>query len=136
MPHVISVASPCNASWAQMTGDDRRRFCRHCGKFVHNLSAMPSDQAEALICSAAGSLCVRFARDQRTGQPITLDYRPPPRVSRGRRIAVVTSILASICMAATWVVYKVFYKPPTPTQIPMVMGEIAPVRPPPTPGGQ
>jgi hypothetical protein len=42
---VIQVNKPCPADWNQMAGDDSRRFCTHCQKFVHNLSAMPSDSS-------------------------------------------------------------------------------------------
>ena len=131
--NVLQVASPCQASWDQMAGDAQRRFCEHCNKFVHDFSAMPADQAEKLICESAGSLCVRFARDARTGAVLTLDYRPPPRrPSRARGIAVIASILASLSLAATWAAYKVLRKPAPPVQI-MVMGDIAmPPRPTPT----
>jgi len=126
---VILIGSPCEKPWDQMHGDDRKRFCDHCGKFVHNLSAMPADEAEKVICASAGELCIRFARDNHTGQLLTLDYRPPPRVSRGRALAVVASIMTSCSVAATWVAYKVFHKPPMQQQIRVTMGEMAMPRP-------
>jgi hypothetical protein len=138
--NVIQVASPCQAPWEQMSGDEQRRFCTHCKKFVHNLTAMPADEAEKLICSSAGDLCVRFARDPRSGQVITLDYRSPPRSSRGRAFAVIASILASASIAATWVGYKVMRKPlpPPPPPAVFVAGGMAapPVRATPTPISQ
>jgi hypothetical protein len=133
--NVLQVASPCDASWDQMSGDAQRRFCTHCNKFVHDLSAMPTDQAEKLVCESAGSLCVRFARDARTGAVLTLDYRPPPRrPSRARGVAVIASILAAMSFAATWAAYRVLRKPalPVPT---MIMGDIA-MPPRPTPAGK
>ncbi len=56
----VRVASPCNASWEGMTGDDRVRFCGKCEKSVYNLSAMPREEAEALLADRGGNLCVRF----------------------------------------------------------------------------
>ncbi|HTN92350.1 MAG TPA: hypothetical protein VL242_52135 [Sorangium sp.] len=56
----LRVASPCNASWDEMAGDDRVRFCQHCEKNVYNLSEMPRDEAERLIRAAAGDMCVRL----------------------------------------------------------------------------
>ncbi|KYF84670.1 hypothetical protein BE17_32220 [Sorangium cellulosum] len=50
----LRVASPCNASWDEMAGDDRVRFCQRCEKNVYNLSEMPRDQAERLVRAAAG----------------------------------------------------------------------------------
>src|SRR5579859_2564175 len=45
----VKVASPCNASWDDMIGDDRVRFCLKCDKNVFNLSAMPREDAERLL---------------------------------------------------------------------------------------
>src|SRR5690348_11198318 len=42
----IQIASPCEASWDAMNGDDRVRFCGLCEKNVYNLSAMTRDEAE------------------------------------------------------------------------------------------
>ena len=56
----ISVAAPCNADWAHMSGDDRTRHCGDCRKNVYNLSDMTRDEAEALIVAKEGKLCVRY----------------------------------------------------------------------------
>src|SRR3954464_13512190 len=77
----IEVPNPCPADWNEMTGDRRGRFCQHCQKTVHNLSAMSRDEAEGLVCPAAGSLCVRYAVAG-DGTVITLDY---PSVTGKRR---------------------------------------------------
>ena len=77
---VIQVQNPCAADWQSMAGDERTRFCDGCGKHVHNLSAMTTDEAERLVCEAAGRLCVRYnvAPD---GAVQTIGYRPqaPPK---------------------------------------------------------
>ena len=56
----IAIASPCEASWEKMTGDDRVRFCGQCQKNVYNLSAMTQHEAEALVRGNNGDMCVRF----------------------------------------------------------------------------
>jgi hypothetical protein len=66
----IRIASPCTASWEEMQGDDRVRFCQHCRLNVYNLSAMPRPEAEALIKEKEGRLCVRFYR-RRDGTVLT-----------------------------------------------------------------
>src|SRR4051812_2479738 len=71
---VLQIKTPCEADWDTMTGNAQSRFCAHCNKHVHDLSAMPRAQAERLVCENAGNLCVRFARDE-AGQVLTLDYR-------------------------------------------------------------
>ncbi|MBA3805681.1 MAG: hypothetical protein H0X14_08235 [Acidobacteria bacterium] len=58
----VTVASPCSADWDEMIGDERARFCGQCKLNVYNLSGMTIRQAESLIASAEGRLCVRFYR--------------------------------------------------------------------------
>lgn len=55
-------AEPCGQSWADMPGDDRKRFCGSCQHHVHNLSAMTAREAYALIKArrAGERLCVRY----------------------------------------------------------------------------
>jgi hypothetical protein len=122
---IIEVKQPCPALWDEMIGDEKRRFCDHCRKFVHNLSAMPEDEAERLVCSAAGSLCVRFARDAQTGKTITLNYAPRPITARRRGLVTIASILAACSITATWATSKVLRKPAPPAPPPMVTGIMA-----------
>jgi hypothetical protein len=57
----VRVATPCTASWDEMVGDERVRFCGSCEKNVYNLSAMTQDEAESLVRQHAhGELCIRF----------------------------------------------------------------------------
>src|SRR3954468_15236898 len=121
---VIEIKDPCPVAWEQMTGDAKRRFCAHCNKFVHNLTEMPTDEAERLVCSSAGEFCVRFARDPETNRIYTLDYRPPPQPSRRRAVVTVLSIFSAICFSSTWAICKVLRKPP-PAPTPPAMTYVA-----------
>ena len=56
----VRIASPCNARWEDMDGDERSRFCRHCSKHVYNFSAMTAQAAATLIREREGNLCGRF----------------------------------------------------------------------------
>jgi hypothetical protein len=56
----IRIASPCNADWDDMVGDERSRFCGKCEKNVYNLSALSRIEAETLVNSTEGRMCVRF----------------------------------------------------------------------------
>jgi hypothetical protein len=58
--HRIQIASPCKASWDEMRGDERVRFCQHCRLNVYNLSTMEPGDAEALVREKEGRLCVRY----------------------------------------------------------------------------
>lgn len=63
----IAIASPCAASWDDMKGDDRKRFCAECNLHVYNISGMTRKDAEALISGSSGRLCVRlFKREDGT----------------------------------------------------------------------
>jgi hypothetical protein len=119
-----------------MKGDNQRRFCEHCQKFVHNLSEMPAEQAERLICETAGNLCARFARDPMNGRVITLDYAPRPRRARLRGLLIIASLLASGSIAAAWAVYELYLKPAPAQQQIYEAGMVAPVVTPPPPPPQ
>ncbi len=58
----MHVAAPCSADWEQMIGNERARFCGQCNLNVYNLSSMTRSDAEHLIASKEGRLCVRFYR--------------------------------------------------------------------------
>ena len=58
----VKVAAPCPADWERMVGDERMRYCDRCSLHVYNLSGMTRREAEALVTSAEGRLCVRFYR--------------------------------------------------------------------------
>jgi hypothetical protein len=58
----IRVASPCDASWEEMEGDDLVRVCLRCQMNVYNLSGMSRRNAAAFVREAEGRLCVRFYR--------------------------------------------------------------------------
>ena len=68
----VQIASPCTASWDQMQGDDKSRFCAQCKLNVYNLSAMTEDEAERLIIEKEGRLCARIYR-RRDGTVLTRD---------------------------------------------------------------
>ncbi len=56
----IRIAKPCPASWDEMSGNDRVRFCAHCQKNVFNLSTMGADDAAVLVREKEGKLCARM----------------------------------------------------------------------------
>ncbi len=43
----IRIATPCQANWDEMAGDDRVRSCPVCSRAVYNIAAMNSDEATA-----------------------------------------------------------------------------------------
>lgn len=89
----IRIASPCNASWDAMKGDDRVRFCGSCEKNVFNLSNMSREDAEALLEKTEGRVCVRYYR-RRDGTVLTQDCPVGLRAVR-RRLALIGAGLAA-----------------------------------------
>jgi len=81
----LRVASPCQVSWDEMQGDDRRRFCSHCRLNVYNLSEMSRDEAEAFVQKSEGRTCVRFFQ-RADGTMITRDCPVGLRAVRQRLV--------------------------------------------------
>lgn len=99
---VITVKSPCEVPWNEMAGDEHVRFCKHCTQNVYNISSLTRDEAETLINSAEGRVCVRyFVRPDNT--ILTADCAPirEHKVSRVRRFAAkVLAMLGLTTLAA------------------------------------
>ncbi|WP_394820918.1 hypothetical protein [Pendulispora albinea] len=84
----VRVASPCDASWDEMEGNGRVRYCLRCEKNVYNVSGMPREEAEELLRSR-GELCVRLYR--RTDDTVLTTDCPvgvEARRSKNRRLAL------------------------------------------------
>ena len=90
----IRIASPCNADWKAMTGDEQTRFCDKCAKNVYNLSAMTTVQAEALIREKEGDLCVRYYQ-RADGTVMTTDCSVGLRRKRIKTVAFVAAVGAA-----------------------------------------
>ncbi len=58
----LSIKSPCRVGFDKMEGDDRVRFCGDCKLNVYNLSGMTRMEAEELVATREGRLCVTFIR--------------------------------------------------------------------------
>lgn len=92
----IRIASPCPASWENMIGDDRVRFCDTCSKKVYNLSTMTRVEAEILLNEKKGTLCgLIYVR--RDGSVMTKDCPVGLRAIR-KRIAKRWTAIAGILL--------------------------------------
>ena len=58
----LVVPKPCHAEWANMSGDEKKRFCGECGKHVYNLSAMTEGEAQRFADETQGRECVAYVR--------------------------------------------------------------------------
>jgi hypothetical protein len=93
----INVKSPCSESWDEMKGNNEVRFCSHCAKDVHDISAMTRAKAEKLVKDSNGKLCVRYVKSP-TGKVITA---PPKLTQIKRQTAFAAGILATSLTLST-----------------------------------
>lgn len=59
----VQIAGPCHEDWDRMAPEagGLRRYCEHCDKRVHDLSAMDEGQARAFLQATAGSeVCIAY----------------------------------------------------------------------------
>ncbi len=118
--HQVRIAEPCPVSWDSMRGDDRARFCDHCNRHVHNLSALPADEAQRLVCESAGRLCIAYVPNE-LGGVTPLEYmRAKPTRYRWRLVAMLAGLGGIVSTAAT-----VLYGPKAPPA-PQAGGMIVP----------
>jgi hypothetical protein len=119
----VRVASPCNASWDEMLGDDRVRFCTSCEKNVFNLSAMPREDAERLLAERMnGELCVRFY--QRADGTVMTQDCPVGVTKKRRKLAVLAAAGAgAMALAAT---SSLFTRTMGKPGVTATMGDVAP----------
>lgn len=131
----IRIASPCDASWNQMTGDERVRFCGQCQKNVYNLSRMRRAEALALVQRSEGRICVRFYQ-RKDGTVISQDCPVglAAALRRGRRAtgaAVAAMVGAIVAVLSAGIVLRRGGHGRGLVEAlsarPMMMGEVAPV---------
>ncbi|AKF10037.1 hypothetical protein [Sandaracinus amylolyticus] len=100
----VRIASPCDARWEDMEGDDRARHCASCDKTVFDFSAMRADEAEALLRAHGESLCAQFFQ-RADGTILTADCAVGVRRKMRRKllaatVATITMGVASLAAAA------------------------------------
>ena len=104
----IRIATPCQASWDEMPGDDRVRSCPACSRAVYNIAAMTSTEVAALIADREGRLCARLFR-RADGTVVTADcpavaVRAQPELgpkSRFRRTQALAIVLVALFLVWT-----------------------------------
>jgi hypothetical protein len=136
----VRIGTPCPVPWEAMHGDDKARFCTHCNRHVHNLSAMREDEAQRLICESAGRLCIAYVPNEQGGvTPLSYFQQHRPRYA-WRLVAALAAMggVASACVTAI-VRPK---PPPAAAVVPMLRGDavvpgmMAPPMPQPAPATQ
>lgn len=99
---LIQIASPCDASWEEMPGDERVRRCAACKRDVYNLAEMTHAEATALLAERTGRTCIRLYR-RIDGTVLTKDCPRGLAAIRGKllRLALSTAALLLASVATT-----------------------------------
>ena len=91
----LKVVSPCSTDWDRMSGDEKKRFCSECDKFVYDFSQMTRRQVEAIVSVHRGRMCARITR-RPDGSMVTLEAPPVHPIVARRASPVVNATLAAI----------------------------------------
>lgn len=139
---LIVIDIPCTASWDEMVGDNRARFCSQCQLQVYDISEMTRHEAETLIANHEGQrLCARFYR-RPDGTVVTRDCFSVRRVARRAATRTVTIVASLVLGVAGWTAWafassKLRDEPPRPRDIEpfrTVLNWLDPPAPPVLPG--
>ena len=104
----VRVAAPCPANWNEMAGGEHVRYCRACEKNVYNISEMSRTDAEELLETHEGRLCIRYYQ-RADGKIITQNC---PVGLRGlRRAYFKTSLKVSAWFTAAFGLSAFFFLP-------------------------
>ena len=96
----LKIISPCSNDWNRMSGDEKKRFCSRCNKFVYDFSQMTQQQVDTIVSIHQGRMCARMTRWP-DGSLITLETPPIHTVVAHRAPPVVNATLAAIlCLSA------------------------------------
>lgn len=91
----LTIATPCDMRWEEMTGDARVRHCGACQLSVYNVSEMGTAEVEALL-RPGGRVCARLYR-RADGTVVTGDCR---RVWREQRAEAATLLGTAVTVTA------------------------------------
>lgn len=93
----LQIASPCNESWKDMTGDERSRLCAKCNTRVYSLTTLTTDEVRKLVSEIEGKVCLQFWT-RHDGTVITRDC--PDGLARiRRRLIAGWAIAAALALA-------------------------------------
>ena len=94
----IEIPLPCHVPWANMTGDDRVRFCGDCRQNVYNVAMFTRAEATRLLNDSSGRVCLRIFR-RPDGTIITDDCRARLRAARKRGLLIFAGTLLVVFWA-------------------------------------
>ena len=91
----LRIATQCPATWEQMKGDERSRFCDLCSLHVYNIAELTASEAKSLIANTQGRICARLYR-RSDGTVITKDCPVGLRAIRRRVARTAGAVFATV----------------------------------------
>jgi hypothetical protein len=92
----LRIATPCQASWEVMAGDERVRHCTLCSLNVYNFAEMTRAEVRDLLVRTEGRVCARMYR-RADGTVLTRDCPTGLRAMRQRASRVAAAVVAALC---------------------------------------
>jgi hypothetical protein len=92
----LRIATPCQASWEGMAGDERVRHCTLCSLNVYNFAEMTRAEVRDLLVRTEGRVCARLYR-RADGTVLTRDCPTGLRAMRQRASRVAAASVAALC---------------------------------------
>lgn len=95
---LIEIPNPCTVPWESMSGNNLVRFCDQCEKNVYNISGLSAREANNLILTNEGRVCVSMLK-RADGTVVTDECPPllrPIRDGVKRTVATACAIVAAL----------------------------------------
>ncbi len=97
----LEIATPCPMQWADLVGNEQKRYCGECRLHVYNFAAMTRPEVEGVMSSAVGRVCARLFR-RPDGTILTRDCGPVRERLRKRLRRIRVAAAALIGMVGTF----------------------------------
>ena len=90
---MFKITEPCSRRWTDLPGDERRRFCGDCGKFVYDTAAYSTEELAALgpICGYVGGETFGPGQSRRAVMAGVLLTTISPLLAQDGRVRVVVT---------------------------------------------
>jgi hypothetical protein len=114
-----ALSFTCPKLWAQMAGNEKKRFCEVCQKNVHNLSLMTQEERQTLLASTGESPCVAYFKHV-NGTPIDVTALPEgsplkKKLTKAALMSMSAVALSSITINAVTLLEMAIKDPEAPT---------------------
>jgi len=92
----LSVPTPCEENWSQMTRTAAGRHCSSCNKTVVDFSILSDAAIFAVIANSNGTVCGRFSDDQLQREisgamPVRHHFMPAMAITAGLAVGMATA---------------------------------------------